>query len=108
MGINTYNAAKNFIIILLGIASFFLYPLFLEGAYYLGVVPIMELFNVELFHLQYCHFLMVAPLYGCIKGYKLIKQEEHTLQNHLALFLTSLINRGTAILTLYIINCIVF
>jgi hypothetical protein len=108
MGINTYNAAKNLIIILLGIATFFLYPLFLEGAYYLGVVPIMELFNVELFHLQYCHFLMVAPLYGCIKGYKLIKQEEHTLQNYLSQFLTSLSNRGTAILTLYIINCIVF
>ena len=39
---------------------------------------------------------------------KLIKEEEHTVQNHLALFLTSLINRGTAILILYIINCIVF
>lgn len=108
MGINTYNAAKNFIIILLSIATFFLYPLFLEGAYYFGVVPIMELFNVELFHLQYCHFLMVTPLYGCIKGYELIKEEEHTVQNPLALFLTSLINRGTAILILYIINCIVF
>lgn len=108
MGFNTYNAAKNLIAILLSIATFFLYPLFLEGAYYLGVVPIMELFNVELFHLQYCHFLMVAPLYGCIKGYELIKQEEHTVQNYLALFLSSLINRGIAILTLYIINCIVF
>ena len=62
MGINTYNAAKNFIIILLGIATFFLYPLFLEGAYYLGVVPIMKLFNVELFHLQYCHFLMACSI----------------------------------------------
>lgn len=108
MGINTYNAVKNFIIILLGIATFFLYPLFLEGAYYFGIVPIMGLFNVELFNLQYCHFLMVTPLYGCIKGYKVIKQEDNTLQNILALFLTSLINRGAALLTLYIINCIVF
>lgn len=103
-----YDAAKNFIIILLGIATFFLYPFFLKCAYYLGVVPFMELFNVEMFDLQYYHFLIITPLIGCIKGYKLVKNEEQTIKHYLELFLTTLLNRFVSLLILTIISLIIF
>lgn len=108
MEINRYDAAKNFIIILLGIATFFLYPFFLKCAYYLGVVPFMELFNVEMFDLQYYHFLIITPLIGCIKGYKLVKNEEQTIKHYLELFLTTLLNRFVSLLILTIISLIIF
>jgi hypothetical protein len=103
-----YDTAKNFIIILLGIATFFLYPFFLKCAYYLGVVPFMELFNVEMFDLQYYHFLIITPLIGCIKGYKLVKNEEQTIKHYLELFLTTLLNRFVSLLILTIISLIIF
>lgn len=103
-----YDAAKSFILFSIGIISFFLYPFFLKCAYYLGVVPFMELFNVEMFDLQYYHFLIITPLIGCIKGYKLAKNEEQTIKHNVELFLTTLINRFVSLLILTIISLIIF
>lgn len=102
------NLLKIFVLLLIGTISFFLYPYFLQCAYYLGVVPFMELFGIEMFKLQYSHFLIITPLIGCIRGYKLVKQEEQTIKNYIALFLTTLINRIISLFILLIISLIVF
>lgn len=96
------------VVIIISIINLFLLPLLFMWTYQLGVMPLMQCMGIEILELSYKHFFLIAPIIGIFRQYKIIKQEENTIENHVALFMTSIINRFTAILILYIINLIIF